>query len=180
MNYDNTMEEWRPIPDCSGYEASNLGRIRSIDRTIHCKDDTLRLRRGVILKQCLGGAMGRRTRHMLVSINRRTVLVHALVAAAFIGPRPPGKQVAHNDGDSLNNAAINLRYATPKQNQQDMIDHGNSQRGTKNVGNKLLPQQVLEIRSLIGTQTQKAIAKKFEISPTVIYQIKTNRTWGWL
>ncbi len=50
--------------------------------------------------------------------------VHTLVCEAFHGPRPtPKHQVAHGDGDRLNNRASNLRWATPKENGADRIRH---------------------------------------------------------
>ena len=180
LNYDNTIEEWRPVPDSFGYEVSNLGRVRSVDRTIHCKDDTLRLRRGVVLKPGLSGRKGHRARHLTVCIGRNTVLVHRLVALAFIGPCPPGKQVAHNDGVSTNNAATNLRYATAKENQGDMILHGTSQRGIKNVNNKLQPHQVKEIKSLLGGVTQRELAERYGVSQAAINYISVGRSWSWL
>lgn len=42
----------------------------------------------------------------------QSVTVNALVAAAFIGPRPAGMTIEHIDGDKTNTAAWNLRYVT--------------------------------------------------------------------
>jgi hypothetical protein len=47
---------------------------------------------------------------------RRAHYVHHLVADAFLGPRPEGKQIRHRDDDSFNNVASNLMYGTPSQN----------------------------------------------------------------
>lgn len=47
-----------------------------------------------------------------------------MVVAAFIGPRPEGLQVCHNNGVHYDNRAINLRYGTPKENSQDSVKHG--------------------------------------------------------
>jgi hypothetical protein len=46
------------------------------------------------------------------------------VAEAFHGPRPVGLEVRHLDGDSLNNAASNLRYGTRTENLLDAVEHG--------------------------------------------------------
>ena len=45
--------------------------------------------------------------------------IHVIVAAVFIGPRPPGKQVAHWNGDKNDNRLANLRYATREENDAD-------------------------------------------------------------
>lgn len=50
--------------------------------------------------------------------------VHALVAAAFLGPRPDGADVCHRDGDATNNRAGNLYYGSRSQNNRDIASHG--------------------------------------------------------
>lgn len=59
-------------------------------------------------------------------LDGRTVTrtVHALVALAFIGPRPEGLEVCHNDGNPQNNRADNLRYDTHASNMRDKRLHG--------------------------------------------------------
>lgn len=53
-----------------------------------------------------------------------TRTVHALVALAFLGPRPPELEVCHNDGNPHNNSPENLRYDTHASNMRDKIQHG--------------------------------------------------------
>ena len=73
-------------------------------------------------------------------------LVHHLVAEAFIGPRPVGFDVCHNDGVLLHNQASNLRYATRSENLADREAHGTSQRGERNPAAKLTNSQAEELR----------------------------------
>ncbi len=54
---------------------------------------------------------------------RRHRKVHHLVAAAFIGPRPEGMVICHNNGDPLDNRVENLRYDTQAANIEDMYAH---------------------------------------------------------
>ena len=75
------------------------------------------------------------------------VTVHALVAEAYIGPRPVGADVCHSDGDPKNNCAKNLRYASRSSNIADKLKHGTSQHGERNPQSKLSNLQAEEIRS---------------------------------
>lgn len=56
--------------------------------------------------------------------NPTVVLVHQLVLAEFVGPRPTGLVVRHLNGNSRDNRLSNLVYGTAAQNAQDAIAHG--------------------------------------------------------
>jgi hypothetical protein len=47
-----------------------------------------------------------------------SLYVHQLVAEAFIGPRPKGRELNHKDGDMTNNIVANLEYVTHRENIQ--------------------------------------------------------------
>lgn len=73
-----------------------------------------------------------------VDLFQRPQKVAHLVLLAFVGARPDGMQVAHNDGNPLNNKLNNLRYATASSNQMDRVIHGTSNRGERNGMVKLM------------------------------------------
>lgn len=50
--------------------------------------------------------------------------VHILMARTFLGPRPAGLQVCHNDGNGHHNRITNLRYDTQSNNELDKVLHG--------------------------------------------------------
>lgn len=75
---------------------------------------------------------------------------------------------------------MHLRWATPKENQADMIAHGNAPRGERSGTAKLSKADVRQIRSMLGTMSYEAIAGRFNVSPSLIYQIKKGLVWAWL
>jgi hypothetical protein len=116
-------ETWRPIARHAGYEVSDLGRVRSLDRIItkiQCGRTVYARQRGCVLRP------GRtRVGYLLVVLGRGApAYVHHLVLEAFVGPRPAGCQAAHGDGNKLNNTLENLRWASPKENNADKVRHG--------------------------------------------------------
>lgn len=115
-------EKWLPVVGYEGsYEVSDQGRVRSVDRW-RTSGNGPYLRPGQMLKPNTTGpypmVMLRRPEK---SVKRR---VHVIVAAAFIGPRPAGMDVCHNNGNPLDNRAANLRYDTHSNNARDMVKHG--------------------------------------------------------
>lgn len=60
-----------------------------------------------------------------------SLFVHALVAQAFIGPRPEGLEVRHLNGDPLDNRPENLAYGTGSDNRADSIRHGTHHQARK-------------------------------------------------
>jgi hypothetical protein len=95
--FTSTVEEWRPVPGYDGIEASSEGRVRI----------RVSVRRAVLLDAypCGNDYLG-------VTVKSRSVKVYALVAAAFLGPRPHDYVVVHTDGDPTNNTASTLAYVS--------------------------------------------------------------------
>lgn len=62
---------------------------------------------------------------------RKRITVHRLVALAWVGPQPEGRQIRHLDGDKTNNHATNLRWGTAKDNAADREQHGRTSRGQR-------------------------------------------------
>lgn len=164
-------ETWRAIPGFEGsYEASDLGRIRSIDRLVLCKDGRLFYSRGRVLRQ---GLMP--DGHLNVGLGKKagTKSVHILVLLAFKGERPSWLESRHLDGDPGNNRLSNLEYSTRSRNTQDRKWHNGS------TTQKLTPAAVLDILGNLSVGVSGVyLAKKHGVHSSTIYGIK-NRHDHW-
>lgn len=99
------IEYWKDIPGYEGeYQASNLGRIRS-----------LKYGKYTILKES-NHKKGYRRVVLCKDGNRKDYQVHRLVWEVFKGPIPDGMQVNHIDENTSNNNLDNLMVCTPKEN----------------------------------------------------------------
>jgi hypothetical protein len=122
---DATPEEWKSVPGYEGqYEVSDLGKVRSLDRSVVNKDGIRRRVPGVMLKPGKN-ALG----YFHVALCKdgvpRSWKVHQLVALAFIGPRPEGMDTCHTNDIRTDNRAVNLRYDTHSENARDHVRAGN-------------------------------------------------------
>ncbi|VEV88292.1 HNH homing endonuclease [Staphylococcus phage HMGUsa2] len=168
-------EIWKDIRGYEGlYQVSNFGRVRSLDRVIKDKGGD-RKQKGRELK-------GRNTKWSLsVSLcskgKCKSFSIHYLVALMFIGERPKGALICHNDGDYKNNRADNIRYDTERENMIDMYRQG----GKSPIG-KLSTEQVLEIKKLLSSKelSQRKIAEKFNVDPSTISRIASGKNFSWL
>lgn len=69
---------------------------------------------------------------LVIEGRRRRFLVHRLVAASYLPPRPsPVHEIRHLDGNKRNNAAWNLAWGTRKENADDREAHGRTSRGLR-------------------------------------------------
>lgn len=127
-----SSEQWRPIPGFEGYyEASDQGRVRSLDRTISDSAGRTQTLRGRVLTNVPHYAQrstGRRCIFVAVNLKRggesRTETVHKLVMATFVGPRPDGAEVCHRNGDAQDCRLVNMYYGTASNNAFDRVRHG--------------------------------------------------------
>lgn len=160
-------ESWLPVKGTDGrYEISNLGRVRSVYKSI---------------RATVHGRGGYRRILLSKDGRRRLWMVHRLVAEAFIGDAPPGYQVNHIDSDRANNASSNLEYVTPKGNQAHSWHTTQRQpphRGETTPFAKLTENDVIQIRRMRAEgRTYKEIAAHFNTKPANVWHICSGHTW---
>lgn len=165
-------EVWKDIPGYEGkYQASNLGRIRSLNRRVNIGHGATRLLQGRVLKPA-----GQKTDpHLSVVLGHRAAgsTVHSLVARTFHGPCPPGQEVRHLDGNPLNNRADNLAYGSRTENILDVYRVGKAWR-------KLTIEQVQDIRQRLRAGERGVdLAREYGVGQSCISAIKTGRTYAW-
>lgn len=112
------IEIWKDILGYEGlYQASNLGRIKSVDRTKIGKSGCEVIWKGRILHQYSNN--GNNT-YLKVRLSKDGVIknhyVHRLVWEAFNGKIPELMQVNHIDENCHNNLLSNLNLMTSKEN----------------------------------------------------------------
>ena len=177
------MTIWKSIPNNSGYEVSDHGQIRSVDRWIEQRNGRggsyKRFLRGKLLKWSYNKVHHYYGVTVTDDDNRHYGLrvAHA-VLLTFVGERPEGLEACHNDGDPANNAVDNLRWDTRANNAADTIRHGTSTRGERHPMNVLLASEVLKIRR--STRTNAELAARYGVGERHIYKIRKRETWAWL
>lgn len=119
MIMENTNEIWKAIPGYEGiYEASTLGRIRSLDRITIDKNGNNKKIKGRMLKLSLAP----RDRYYSVELYKSSKIkkyrVHQLIGEVFLNHKPNGSEtvVNHKNNDPLDNRLINLELITQREN----------------------------------------------------------------
>lgn len=171
-------ETWRNIPGTDGaYRISNKGRILSMffnNRVVKNKPRSkpLLLKLGKSPKGYLGACIR-------INGRRKTWKVHTLVLETFGMKRPPGKQCAHLNGIPSDNRFINLKWASPKENQEHRRKHGTYLFGETATPSKLSERSVREIISLYGKgiNSYARLAKRYGVSKNSIKAIIYGQTW---
>lgn len=159
-------EEWRLVPDYENYSVSNYGRVKHNTKN--------RIIRQNFNREYL--VLGLTNIHK----TRTNFRVHRLVAMVFV-PHPYGTlpfdasgfEVNHKNGIKTDNRATNLEWLTHAENSAHMFASGN-------VIRKLTPAIVKEIKQLLadGNIAQKDIAANYQISESVVSEIRTGKKWA--
>lgn len=110
LKFKHLIEEWKDIPDFECYyQASNFGRIRSLERLVNCKNGSKQTKKYKILKPVnLGNGYYRV--HLSKDGKSRYWFVHRLVAITFIPNQNNLPFVNHKDENPANNSVWNLEW----------------------------------------------------------------------
>lgn len=113
----HSTEIWKDIKDFEGhYQVSNLGRLRSI-RT---SQGTYRER----LKKTFISNQGYEQVNLFKNNKSYTLIVHRIIAEAFIPNTMNKETVNHIDGNKLNNNISNLEWNTYSENHLHAFNTG--------------------------------------------------------
>lgn len=116
---------YRPIPSEPDYWAGDDGSVWSF------RYHSGRKRAAPIRRK--PGRVGKKRNRLTVGFCRpnfklKTRPLPHLILEAFVGPRPPGLEACHNDGNPLNNRLGNLRWDTHESNMEDLRRHNRERR----------------------------------------------------
>jgi hypothetical protein len=156
-------EHWAVISEWSAYEVSDCGRVR-------------RRESGRIRKLTPTSCGGRYRAIGLTQHGRRkTLLVHRLVAIAFLGsPTSELPFVNHRDGNSTNNHVNNLEWSNRSRN----ATHAYRVLGRTPSGAKLERAEVAEIRrSHPAGESLVELAESYGVTTGTVSDIVNRRTW---
>lgn len=174
MTTTSSVEVWKDIPGFEGaYQASTLGRVRSVERRVEVKGKTATYTRSVAEKILKPGR--KKDGHLSVCLKRYvSYQVHTLVMLTFVGPQPPKQDIRHLNGNPADNRLENLAYGSRTQNILDVYTTGRPWR-------TLTTEQVYEIRErLKNGEKLKPIAEDYSVQISCISAIRTGRLYGWL
>lgn len=182
-------EIWRPIPGREGqFSASSLGRVRREPSVIrlaaHLGGKAHLPQRLLTQRRTAEGYQGRKAKgywtcNLWIGGLVVTEYVHRLVAAAFLGPCPDGKEVNHLDGDKSHNTPDNLEYVTRQENATHAARLGLKARGEGHGRARLTADAVREIRAanLTVVGTADTLAQRFGVAPITIGKVHRRETW---
>lgn len=112
------VEIWKDIPSYEGYyQASDKGRVRSLDRTVTFSNGYDRFYKGGVMNGSVNNS-GYKVHNLSINGIQRTFQGSQLVAIAFLGHKPDGYSlvVDHVNGDKLDDRVENLRIVTNRAN----------------------------------------------------------------
>ena len=103
-------EYWLPIKDFDAYEVSNMGKVRSKERTIIVRG----VERLLVSRELAQNTCKRGFKNVGLSVQGTlfTRRVHRLVAEQFLPRKKDKNKVVHLSGDRNDNRYTNLRWCS--------------------------------------------------------------------
>lgn len=161
MINDNLNEQWKTIPSLPDYQASNMGRIKSLKT-----------------QKILSGCLNENGYYKFcLSVGGKNIyrIRSSLVMEAWHGARPAHKVVCHENGDPSDDRLENLKYKTQKENIADKYRHGTILFGERNPRARIT-KEIAEYIFLSKESTEK-LSKELSVSSPTIDAIRNRKSW---
>ena len=155
------IETFKDIPTYTGYQISNLGRVRST------KQKKVR-----ILKTHIHSRTGYPQVRLFENNIGKTWFIHRLIMLAFVGECPDGMCVLHLDGSRTNCALSNLQYGTQSENILQAFEEGTMSNKRKR---KLTNEQAIFART--SPLSARKVAVLLNVSADIIEKIRLGLTY---
>lgn len=162
------MEEYRAIKGFeSMYKVSNLGNLMSIDRFIKHSNGGDKFIKGGIKNSRLNKC-GYLRSNLKNKGNSYDVLIHRLVAEAFIPNEDNKTHVNHKNGVKTDNRVENLEWVTDSENKVHAVK-------LRLIKTKLTDDQAIEINK--SKLSNRKLAEIYNVDSTIIWRIKNNKSY---
>ena len=172
-------KEWKDIPNYIGiYQINNLGDIKSLDRQIVRKNNTIQNFKSKKISESIS-SNGYKSVSLCKNGKSRMYNIHSLLCLSFIDKEYILKKltVNHIDGNKLNNCFSNLEIITYSENNKHAIKTKlRNLRERKNT--KFDESKIIEIKKDLENKNYvllKDLCLKYNISFSYLSQIKNNK-----
>lgn len=178
-------EVWKPVVGYEGlYEVSDLGRVRSVARSLVRKNrwggNHEHRFESVVLRTRVN-----RKGYEIVALCKpvkqyRRTLAHKIVMRAFVGTPQPGFEINHKNAIKTDNRLSNLEYCTHAENMRHAAQHGlvPPMPGEANPRSILTEPLVRLLRQMRACgATYKRLSFLFGIGRTTVGHIIFRRSW---
>lgn len=169
-NEEIAGEEWRSVSFGNRYEVSNLGRVRS-----------LRRKGPKLMKLAVINSGARQVKLSSGSVQKH-LLVHRLVALAFLPNSESRSDVNHIDGNKANNRLSNLEWLSNADNQRHAVSMGIRRLGSAHHRSKLTEAEVVAMHHDARDRSMSFsdLAAQYGISVSQVRNIISRKNWGHL
>lgn len=153
----DTKERWKTFPRDKRYQVSNFGRVRF--------KPTMKVRNPTVKQNGYPGIV-------ITAKGKKTIGfdLHTMVAITWMGKRPEGYDVSHQDGNKLNNRLDNLKYESRKENANKHFN-----KYTHEYRRVLTPELVARIRR--SRRSNQWWARKVGVGRMTIWKVRKYVTW---
>jgi len=172
------MERWRSAP-IKGYEVSDYGRVRSLDReeqfTNRWGTVSVRIRKGSLKRPTLDKD-GYLQVHLFHKSKAKGYRVSRLVLETFDRPPLPGEEALHKNHDKTDNSLLNLKWGSRQDNEDDKTSSGRRPDSTRGVLSREVANRVRELYAT-GEYTQGEVGRIVGCTHSNVSCIVRGITW---